>query len=261
MTTWHEADTISFQGMKRCGNHAVIDWLTDNNPAISHFNNVFPLAPMLEGSACYEFPVPLKRAIARERKWYLRWAPVPAHPLVSIEDFPFARDHFGDAGRTLSILLVRSAESIFASRIHKAFRTSMPAYPRTVDPVMRRAMDIWVDHVESLIENADKPDFVSIVFDVWITDEGYRNAIAQRLGFDPKIPPRASRAKAGGGSSFEGSARVTDTHSLLRRRELLSGEEGDVLSDVLADPAIAHASRALAAFIQKNNVNDLTRLS
>ncbi|WP_339085075.1 hypothetical protein [Hyphomicrobium sp. ghe19] len=125
-------------------------------------------------------------------------------------------------------------------------------YPRELNHVMRRAMTVWVDHVDALLENSGQPDFMGIVFDDWVTKPSYREAIANRLGFKAVAQPRASRAKAGGGSSFDGRAQVagTDPSSLLQRSQRLSPAERDLLERVLADAAIVEAQRKLRAFLQ-----------
>lgn len=248
----HDADLILFHGMKRSGNHAVLNWMTDNVRGIRHFNNVFPLRVELEQPGFFEFPVALGDVLREQKRWSDVFAKAPAHTICSIEDWDFGRNYFSGAERTLNILLLRSAENLFSSRIHKAFKMRMAAYPREFDHVMRRAMNVWVNHVEALLENSGEPDFVLIVFDDWVTKPPYRRAIASRLGFKAVAQPRASRAKAGGGSSFDGHAQVagTDPSSLLQRSQRLSPAERDLLEQVLADAAIVEAQCKLRAFRQ-----------
>ena len=247
----HDADLILFHGMKRSGNHAVLDWMTDNVRGIRHFNNVFPLRVELEQPGFFEFPVALGDFLREQKRWSDVFAKAPAHTICSIEDWNFGHEYFSGAERTLNILLLRSAENLFASRIHKAFKMRMAAYPREFDHVMRRAMNVWVDHVEASLENSGQSDFVVIVFDEWVTNPAYRQAVAKRLGFKAVAQPRASRAKAGGGSSFDGHAHVAggDPSSLLRRRDRLGPAERDLLEQVLADATIVEAQRKLDAFL------------
>lgn len=245
---WRGTDAISFQGLKRSGNHAVIQWLGDNLGNVTHFNNVLPIADLIDGSRTDTFPCELKPLISGRRRWYARFLPVPRRPLVSIEDYPFSRSYFTGADRVSHVLILRSAESLFASRIHKAFRTEMPAYPREMNWVMLRAMHIWADHVDSLIENAGRQDFVGIIFDRWVRDPAYRDKVAARLGFEATVSPRAARAKEGGGSSFEGSAPVADAGALMRRHEQLSAEERELLESVLNHASVSQAMRKLSAF-------------
>lgn len=248
----HDADLILFHGMKRSGNHAVLDWMMDNVRGIKHFNNVFPLRVELEQPGSFKFPVVLGDVLRKQKRWSDFFAKAPAHTICSIEDWDFGRNYFSGAEHTLNILLLRSAENLFSSRIHKAFKMHMAAYPREFDHVMRRAMNVWVDHVDALLENSGRPDFVGIVFDDWVTKPAYRDAVADRLGFKAVVQPRASRAKEGGGSSFDGHAEVagTDPSSLLQRSQRLSPTERDLLAQVLADAAIVEAQRKLSAFLQ-----------
>lgn len=247
----HDADLILFHGMKRSGNHAVLDWMMDNVHGIKHLNNVFPLRFELEQPGFFKFPVALGDFLRGQKRWSDAFAKEPAHTICSIEDWNFGRNYFSGAERALNILLLRSAENLFSSRIHKAFKMRMTAYPREFDLVMRRAMAVWVDHVEALLENGGQPDFVAIVFDDWVTKPAYREAVASRLGFKSVVQPRASRAKEGGGSSFDGHSQVagTDPSSLLQRRQRLSAAERDLLEQVLADAAITEAQRKLNAFL------------
>ena len=244
-------DAIFFHGMKRSGNHAVIDWIADNVGSVRHFNNVFPIAKILEKPGLFEFPIPFRKFVKSRQEWHEFFARKPKVSLLSIEDHRFSRDFFEDAGRTSNILLLRSAENVFSSRIRKGFEVDMPAYPREMNLVMRRAMDIWANHVESLIANFDRSDFVAIFFDLWITNVAYREWVAAQLGFNSVIPPRMSRAKAGGGSSFDGHASISASSatSLLCRRNQLADRQRAVLDKVLSDPSIVQSEQKLAKFI------------
>jgi hypothetical protein len=141
---------------------------------------------------------------------------------------------------------VRSAENVFASRIHKAFARDMIAYPREMNDVMRRSIELWADHVENFLDASERDDFVGIVFDDWVSNDGYRKTIATKMGFHEVVPPRQSRAAEGLGSSFDGYAPVADgAQALLRRRERLDGAKLELLNKVLSDAAIVNATRRL----------------
>ncbi len=250
------SDLLIFQGMKRSGNHAVIDWMMDSSPDIQHFNNIFPIRRELERPGTYTFPVAFRPFMRRQKSWAEQFWRTSRRNLLSIEDFPFGREFFIGAGRTRYILLIRSAENLFSSRIHKGFEANMPAYPREIDPIMHRTIDIWIDHVANFIANSKSEDFIGIVYDRWIIDADYRSKLAGQLGLQTVASPRKSRAKEGGGSSFDRHTVVSGPDALLNRKSFLAEHEQRVLKQVLSEPRIVDAQMRLARFLAEDEKSD-----
>ena len=224
MTTTEGAQVWLLHGMKRSGNHALVNWLTPQLPC-THFNNVIPLGDILRG-----LPVPDPQPIAewRQARQHGRGRP-PSRLLVTLEDHDLGLTPFtGVDSGPWRLLVLRSARQMFSSRIRKAFQVDMPAYPRSDGPVLQRAVRLWKQHARCFLEGDDAyPDRIAILFDAWFSDSGYRAAVSTSLAlpFDDIGFGRVSGE--GGGSSFDGVKfdgrahlmSVTDRESRLDERE------------------------------------------
>ena len=228
-------------GMKRSGNHALVNWLQPQLDA-AFFNNLVPLGPLLRGR-----PMPAPEDYARWRATH----GAPSRVLASLEDHDLALFPFTAVDAPLRRLLaVRMPDQLFASRIRKAFVVDMPAYPREDGPVLRRAMALWKQHARCLLGDAAAyPGRVAILFDRWFTDADYRAAIARALGvtFDDRGFGRVGAE--GGGSSFDGTRFDGDAAKMAvtDRVAALAPHERALLDVVLADPDIAALHAALQA--------------
>lgn len=232
--------------MKRSGNHAIVNWL---KPQLRCpvFNNLIPLGPLLRGN-----PMPDPRPFAAWRNGQERdLGSSFSSALVTLEDHDLQLAPFLDVDIPLQRLLVlRNPRDLFASRIRKAFRVDMPAYPRGEGAVLQRAIGLWKQHAQCYLgDSSIYPDRIAILFDAWFLDAGYRAAVSDALGvaFDDsgfgKVTPE------GGGSSFDGTrfdgnAQLMD---LDNRVAALDSTERELLDLVLDAPGVGDLDRAIAA--------------
>lgn len=231
-------------GMKRSGNHALVNWLLPQLRC-TFINNAIPIGPILRGGM---FPerVPFEA-------WRSRFAPVSGEMdtlLVSLEDhalevLPFLADGI----ELRRLLIVRRPDQLFSSRIRKAFRVAMPAYPSRNDVVMQRAASIWKQHARCFLDEETQayPGRIAVSFDDWVSSREYRASISAALGvpFDDGGFGRVS--DVGGGSSFDGGAFDGRGHemNLANRVSQLEAHERTVLDEVLADIELKRLSDAL----------------
>jgi hypothetical protein len=239
-----------FQGMKRSGNHAVINWMLGGG-RFFFINNVFWIDRAMAGH--YRFPVSMARVIARKRlRKFARTGFWATTNLLSVEDFSISTRLFEVQGEVTNILLVRDPENLFASRIRMAFKTQKPAFSRRMDVTMQRAISIWLEHADELLGTTEHlPNHIGVYFDKWVSDPGYRNLIAARLGISCQEDDISVRAKEGGGSSFSGYEIVdpSEADNLHRRRRHLNERESALLDAVMAVPRIKETRlRLLAQF-------------
>jgi hypothetical protein len=188
-------------GLKRSGNHALVHWLRPQLRA-TFFNNLIPLGELLRGK-----PMPAPRPY---RDWVAAQSPPPTdgRVLASLEDHDLATTPFASVDVPATrLLLLRAPDQLFASRIRKAFRVEMPAYPRVDGPVLRRAVALWKQHARCYLgDDAAYPGRVAILFDRWFVDRAYREAIAAALGVPFDDAGFGRVGGEGGGSSFDGTA-------------------------------------------------------
>lgn len=186
-------------GLKRSGNHALVNWLQPQLQA-TFFNNLIPLGNLLRGQ-----PMPAPRPY---RDWLAaQSSPVGGRVLASFEDHALETTRFSDIDVPVTrLLLLRSPDQLFASRIRKAFRVDMPAYPRADGPVLRRAVALWKQHARCYLgDDTAYPGRVAVLFDRWFADQEYRRAISGALGVPFDDAGYGRVGGEGGGSSFDGT--------------------------------------------------------
>lgn len=235
-----------FHGMKRSGNHAVIEWLL---PQLScaFVNNAIPLGPILRGRP---FPAPIMFSSWLAKQEIAAEAQSQRGLLVSLEDHDLNVSPFGCEGLHLQrILLVRQPGSLFSSRLRKAWQVDMPAYTRSYEnTVMQRAIGIWKQHARCYLGEDDVfPGRVAILFDAWVSDPHYRAAVSSALGVGFRDIGFGRVADIGGGSSFDGTSYHGRGHEMnvLDRVSQLESREREVLDRIFEEPESSRLREAM----------------
>ena len=235
-----------FHGMKRSGNHAVLEWLLPQMRC-AFVNNAIPLGPILRGRP---FPAPAAFAAWLPRQEVANNAEVQNRLLVSLEDHDLSVSPFDHEGLNLQrVLLVRQPEHLFSSRLRKAWRVDMPAYTRDYeDAVMQRAIGVWKQHARCYLSGDDAfPERVAILFDAWVSDPSYRAAVSSALGLGFDDAGFGRVADIGGGSSFDGTryhGRGQEMN-VLDRVSQLEPREREVLDRIFEEPESRWLSEAM----------------
>jgi hypothetical protein len=231
-------------GMKRSGNHAVTHWLL---PQIScaHVNNLIPLGDILRGR-----PMPPAVAFASWREQQERGNGVSLdRVLVSLEDHDLGMAPFTQIDvPAQNLLIVRSPRQLLSSRLRKAFKVSMPAYPREDGPVMQRAIALWKQHARCYLgDTSSYPGRVAIFFDRWSGDPGYRAAVSVALDVPFDDGGFGTVTDYGGGSSFDGTRFDGQGHlmSVNDRESALELHEKQLLDALFRDQELAELSAAV----------------
>jgi hypothetical protein len=241
---------ILFWGLKRSGNHAIINWLLPQARCV-FFNNIVPIAPILLGRA--ELPAPcdydqwLADRLTRGQKLagLLRKTTI----LASIEDHELDLKPFTSlpAG-TRNIVLLRDPENFFASRIRKGFKIDHPAYPSTSGSAMQRVVDLWKSYArECLGETAFLENKTVIYFPRWFADQRYRSHLSEALGLRHTDAGFGMVSGHGGGSSFDTMeyAGAGSRMKVLERSSQLDGVERELLELVMHDPQLSEYANRL----------------
>lgn len=224
-------EPIFFHGLKRSGNHVVLNWIKSGGD-FRFFNNVLPLGRLAARPGGVNAIPPRRLPFYLGRKTML----------ISIEDMPAERALFRKTPTGAKVvILVRDPRNLFASRIRKAFTVSHVAYPRQMNAFMRRAVGLWKEHAKLCLENLEPTSTtLGIFFDQWLLDDNYRSAIARWLKIKPSDEALETIALEGGGSSFLGSSTSAQDaleirSQVLERDKGLNQEESNLLNDVLSD--------------------------
>jgi hypothetical protein len=229
-------------GMKRSGNHALVNWL---QPQIGFrfFNNIIPIAPILRGEAKLPRPIDF-------RQWVVAAGVAQRHLLASLEDHDLRLSPFLNVDLPCQrLLIVRHPDNLFSSRIHKAFSVENPAYPRETGPLMQRVLSLWKQHVRAYLNSTDEyAGRVAIYFDAWFENVEYRQAISARLGVDFDDSGLSRVSGLGGGSSFDGTQWHGNTSKMAvnKRLDLLDERERTLLEELYRDPEMQDLRDALA---------------
>lgn len=251
-------DLVVF-AMKRSGNNALKFWLVrgkwmaiQGNCRPKHFTGYDP-PEVPEFREPVAMPLDM-RGLRKHGTTRFRLACLFKRPFyLGIEDqtyFPHALPH------ATSILLVRSAENVFAGRLARSHE-GHPEYPGELGPVLQRKIETWCQHAETAIATVGpdgippSPDEVlPIYYDRWLIDSGYRAALGEMLGLSHPSELPTNRGQGGKGSSFNGYRPLEDSASrreLLQRAQLLDPTLRAVLDSVLANPRLTAAQRSLNA--------------
>lgn len=200
-------------GMRRAGNHAVINWLLRNAPSKNSLflNNCavgrspFKTFKTLELNGQRRVPKADQQALPD----FATEAGNGATLLISYEDqMPLPQDgarpissDLNTADITHDIIIYRSFLNWSASLLRKL--SNNPAYTqanRTI--IMLRAIEMYSRALE-LIAAPDQLGLIAICYDDWQALAPYRNSVLDRLGFPQRDDSLGEVQVYGGGSSFQ----------------------------------------------------------
>lgn len=232
-------------GMKRSGNHAIVNWLVPQL-GCEFFNNLIPVGDILRGHP-WPQPIPFE-SWRRKQSGLARQAGTSV--LATLEDHELSVLPFTAIDVPVCRLLVlRHPEQLFSSRLRKAFNVDMPAYPRTNDVVLQRAVGIWKQHARCYLGgDVGYPDRIAILFDAWVADAEYRAGIATALGAEFNDVGFGRVSEEGGGSSFD-STRFDGRGQLMNvadRVSSLASNELALLQEIFADAELQDLQRAVS---------------
>lgn len=234
--------SILVHGMKRSGNHAIIQWMLAQGE-FKFYNNIIPVGAILRGDRA--MPEPLDFAAWRAERV------TPEQSIcASLEDhLPAVRPFRALPAEVTQVLILRDPENFFASRIRKAGRAVHPAYPGEPGPMLTRVVEGWKAHArEFLGQTSHLANRVGVYFNAWFSDAAYRERTSARLDLPFSDAGYAGVPEAGGGSSFDRTAFDGENRRMkvLERKAQLSEGELQFLNAVLADEELRELGRRVA---------------
>ena len=203
---------IRFVGLRRTGNHAVINWIAQQEPGkVQHLNNLIPAENPFRYK--YEhlrdyYPDHGKQA-ERYRQEAIGNFVKKDCLIYSYEDFSlpqiasksFERKHdiyLGKTGKRYDILLLRDPFNLIASRL-KSEMMGVRAKSQNV-------VELWIDYAKEFLGETNylKLNKVCVNYNRWAGDQDYRREIAEQLELEFSDRGLYEVRKLGGGSSFDG---------------------------------------------------------
>lgn len=200
---------IHFFGMRRSGNHAVINWLQEglmgDGEAVMFVNNVAEVAST--GPLPERQPINIERKVAQTH---------PDFVILSYEERTVGDRHDLEHRREFSndgdqdLVLLRSFPNWMASQVQR--RRNVIKEGRLNRPILRLGLtairDMWVENAQAILGASDSA-LTGILYDRWFTDRDYRDEIGHRVGFtntDSGLDHVPNIIPGVGGSSFDGDS-------------------------------------------------------
>ncbi|NER06925.1 MAG: hypothetical protein F6K17_32260 [Okeania sp. SIO3C4] len=208
---------IRVVGMKRTGNHAIINWVkSQHNGEVGFINNV------LANQNPYRYKYENLQDKFPEHKWAIEHNRQQAKGnfikrdclIYSYEDFPleqiasdkFERNHdlyLGKSATRYDLLIIRDPFNLIASRLKTS---SKVPYFLSVNSPNKTMIDLWLDYAKEYLGETNylKHNKVCVNYSQWFTDIEYRRNIADKLQMEFSDAGIDKVTSFGGGSSFEG---------------------------------------------------------
>jgi len=247
---------IVVHGMKRSGNHGIINWLKVQDRFI-FFNNVIPIAPILRGDR--PFPEPedftpwLRRKFLHKRlrftffltKYFLaRFALI-----ASLEDHELnVRPFLNPSCEVANVLILRDPYNLFSSRIRVASRSDLPSYNENPGPIMSYFIDLWKSYAREFLGLTNNlENKVCIYYNQWFSSQDYRRLVSKELNLEFNDRGFSKITRYGGGSSFDkrrydGKSEMMD---VLNRKDYLNDTERENLEIILDDRELVELTESV----------------
>jgi len=209
------ASEIRVFGLRRSGNHAIINWIFQNHPGtVCFLNNVLTrrhFNPYLAFSQSFvkadgeviNYPPQLRfRKVKLTRRWHLQHPrkdcliySYEERPLASVAGDELSQQHdrcLGHSDRVTDVLILRDPFNCFASRL------------RLSGQLTTGVVDLWKEYArEFLGESQSLNAPVPISYNAWREDTAYRSGLAGQLGWKGSDEGVHEVMNIGGGSSFD----------------------------------------------------------
>ncbi len=208
---------IRVAGMKRTGNHAIINWVKSQHTGeVGFLNNVSA------NENPYRYKYENLQDNFPEHKWAIEHNRKQAQGnfikrdclIYSYEDFSLdkiASDKFehnhdlylGKSAIRYDILIIRDPFNLLASRLKTSYK--VPDF-LSVNSQNKTMIDLWIDYVKEYLGETNylKHNKICINYNQWFTDIEYRRQIAEKLQMEFSDAGIDRVSGQGGGSSFEG---------------------------------------------------------
>ncbi|MGB3694512.1 MAG: hypothetical protein WA999_17490 [Spirulinaceae cyanobacterium] len=203
---------IRIVGLKRTGNHAIINWLEPQGKGkIKHINNLqVNVNP-------YRYKYERLRDYYPEHQWSMQDYEKEARGnlvakdllLYSYEDYELKKvfsDYFeskhdlylGKSAIRYDLLILRDPFNLFASRVKKNYLD--------VQNHQQNMVDLWIEYAEEFLGKTSylKHNKVCLNYNRWVEDVDYRKEISAQLNLEFSDAGIDKVSGCGDGSSFEG---------------------------------------------------------
>jgi hypothetical protein len=196
------SNRYSFYGLRRSGNHAVLEWLLQNMGGSGQRTVVSHRRLMSVNSAAYINEANTFESIEALNEHCKLGDENYEKLIVSYEDVPLNYVLPHTKGYT-PIVIIRDITNLFASRYKKGIAYGHP-YNYGAMRIDEKAVDIWKDHVIAGLNG----DAILIQFEKWVDSKEYRDEISAIFDCH-NYDITDTMTEFGDGSSFSGQNKPT----------------------------------------------------
>lgn len=205
---------IQVFGLKRSGNHGIINWLYNQ----------------LDGSVsfCNDLNFAQKPYTAPIRKSKISFKTKESTLITSFEDYSIETIKQNISSQAQVIIIIRDPFNLFASRFTKKmgdgdkFRQE-EAYRLEIIKKYKGYLKEYL--LNCNLENNYSPNIIFITYNQWHFDKNYRDSICQKLGIVNKDIGKDEILNVGGGSSFDGLEFKASEIKVFKRWEVFQEKE------------------------------------
>lgn len=252
---------IKIIGLRRSGNHAVVNWITSLFPgSICFLNDVLNNpAKLREDQPCSDLPgLTSNRRVSAEKPKKLLLYNLEDCPLEESLAYWLPASIAGSSRQRMTILLLRDPYNCAASRLQLIRKLGDTKFSRALrDPCSFGGwgfVNLWKNHAEGFLSiPQDSVDQVyPLNYNDWISGQPARRALCKAIGGCYSEVNLHQVPVYGFGSSFEGSriSQLADPVGLLRRWKHF--EKDPEFHHVVSDPEMhALASRIFGSMAVK----------
>lgn len=256
---------IRFIGLRRSGNHAVIQWLKEQQPGVfCHLNDV----PINENPFrhTYEYfldhyALPNRHLKKKER---LRQESMGNFTqknclLYNYEDYDFKqiisknfeRKHdlyLGKSGKKYDLLILRDPFNLLASRMKKGFLA--------VKSSRKTFVDLWISHAREFLGETNylQNEKICLNYNFWVNNIDYRRQIAEQLDLeftDAGLNKVSARA---GGSSFDQTTYKNEASKMKVHSRWQYYQDNDLYRQILNNQELLSYSQRIFGHIPRTEI-------
>ncbi len=247
---------IKFFGLRRSGNHAVINWILGLENDILFFNQVNlyedPVITHSPISVPKNVRTPKVRVNGKVKNTNIsiyESSSLNKNILCSYEHINmnsldikklnhsiFSR--LGNYDNHINVYVIRNIFNVIPSLLKLISKTKKrPLEVKEIRYTVKDLIMLWRGYACLTLSNNSetRSSFVPILYEKWLMEQDYRNEIAKEFGFINKDKNIDFVSDAGGGSSWNGIDNKVDKSSLLNRWQDILPNERQIVIEVLKE--------------------------
>ncbi|MCC5931178.1 MAG: hypothetical protein JJU28_18160 [Cyclobacteriaceae bacterium] len=189
---------IIFTGLKRSGNHAIINWIIGQEPGVIGFYNDLPIEKsMFKGQMESHFSIVKTKFPASVICSYEDKLP---KDVFSNKNINHIKKTFGHFQSIIKIILIRDPFNYFSSRMHH--HNNIKLFSDNPETLLDN-INKWKIYARTIIMDKNIHNYLFINYNDWVLNLQYRKKISTLIGVKFNDIRFLEQSKYGKGSSFQ----------------------------------------------------------